>query len=56
VFVGAADPKKSKDTRMAVEPYMKAFGEADKRYAELLDNVIQELKKAGIVAPARELR
>jgi len=56
VFVGAADPKKSKDTRMALEPYMKAFGEADKRYAELLDGVIQELKKAGIVAPARELR
>jgi hypothetical protein len=56
LFVGAADPKKSKDTRMALEPYMKAFGEADKRYAELLDGVIQELKKAGIVAPARELR
>jgi hypothetical protein len=55
-FVGAADPKKSKDTRMAVEPYMKAFSEADKRYAELLDGLIQELKKAGTVAPARELR
>jgi len=55
-FVGAADPKKSKDTRMALEPYMKAFGEADKRYAELLDGMIQELKKAGLVAPARELR
>jgi hypothetical protein len=55
-FVGAADPKKSKDTRMALEPYMKAFSEADKHYAELLDGLIQELKKAGVVAPARQLR
>jgi hypothetical protein len=55
-FVGAADPKKSKDTRMPLEPYMKAFSEADKHYAEHLDGLIQELKKAGVVAPARELR
>ena len=56
LFEGAADPKKRNDKRLPADAYLKAFTEADKRYADLLAALIQELKKAGDVTIARELR
>jgi hypothetical protein len=53
---GPADPKKHNDTRMPPDAYAKLFTEADKRYAELLDRVIAELKKATGVAPLSDVR
>lgn len=56
LFEGPADPKKRNDKRMPLDAYMKVYSEADRRYAALLDTLIQELKKAGVVAPVSHLR
>lgn len=45
VFDGPADPKKHTDKRMPAEAYAKAFAAADARYAEMLDVLINGLKK-----------
>lgn len=55
-FDGPADPKKRNDTRMPADAYMKAFADADQRYAKMLDSLIAELKKPGTLDPAGLLR
>lgn len=40
------DPKKKKVAKMTPEAYLKAFSDADSRYARLLDVLISGLKKA----------
>jgi hypothetical protein len=56
VFEGPADPRKRNDKRMPAEAYSKAFGEADQRYAQLLDSILAELKKGALLEPSRVLR
>jgi hypothetical protein len=45
VFEGFADPRKRNDKRQAQEPYLKAFGEADQKYAALLEVLVAAIKK-----------
>ncbi len=56
LFSGPADPKKRNDTRTPADAYGKAFADADQRYVRMLDNLIAELKKPGILVPAGLLR
>ena len=56
VFDGPADPRKRNDKRMPADAYQKAFGDADRRYAGLLDLLIAELKKPGVLAAPVSLR
>jgi len=56
LFEGPADPKKRNDKRMPADAYAKAFGDSDQRYAQALDALIAELKKAATLEPAGLLR
>ena len=56
VFEGPADPKRRNDKRMAPDAYQKIFSDADARYATLLGELINELKKMPALVAARDLR
>lgn len=56
IFEGPADPRKRNDKRMAADAYAKTFGDADERYARLLDEILAELKKSHPLVPSGVLR
>jgi hypothetical protein len=56
VLDGPADPRKRNDTRLVADAYGKAFASADQRYEKMLDGLIAELKKVGILASGAVVR
>jgi hypothetical protein len=51
-----ADPKKRNQKKISQEDYLKAFGAADAKYAELLTMLLDELKKVTGLGAAPDLR
>ena len=51
-----ADPRRRNQKKISQDEYLKAFSAADERYTRLLTILIEELKKASVLASAERLR